>query len=336
MQRVNFLDFLRGGAALMVLVGHMFVLVPNSILAEYTNFLGRGVQLFYLISGYTLYMIYKTKIITLKDIGKFILKRFFRIAPLFYILIVVYYYCLGLNLSSYSTNKVGDFVHILLHYSFLFGFLPETMVSIIPPAWSIFVEVVCYILFAFVVYRFKSYLFYIVIITFAIHIFSIFISNIFYKNDVAVKEYIFFTPLYQMFVFFIGCLIYEYKDMFKKTNLFLYLGILFGCFMPFIKYNFLNVWVAVLCFSCFLIYFSSNCNIKFPKFILFIGQISYSIYLIHMLIIEFFVKYFLDLNIFIVLILCLLSVFIISWLTYFFIEKKMLLMGNIILSKYFR
>ena len=139
-----------------------------------------------------------------------------------------------------------------------------------------------------------------------------------------------------MFVFFIGCLIYEYKDMFKKTNLFLYLGILFGCFMPFIKYNFLNVWVAVLCFSCFLIYFSSNCNIKFPKFILFIGQISYSIYLIHMLIIEFFVKYFLDLNIFIVLILCLLSVFIISWLTYFFIEKKVLLMGNIILSKYFR
>ena len=274
MQRVNFLDFLRGGAALMVLVGHMFVLVPNSILAEYTNFLGRGVQLFYLISGYTLYMIYKTKIITLKDIGKFILKRFFRIAPLFYILIIVYYYCLGLDLSSYSTNKVSDFVHILLHYSFLFGFLPETMVSIIPPAWSIFVEVVCYILFAF--------------------------------------------------------------DMFKKTNLFLYLGILFGCFMPFIKYNFLNVWVAVLCFSCFLIYFSSNCNIKFPKFILFIGQISYSIYLTHMLIIEFFVKYFLDLNIFIVLILCLLSVFIISWLTYFFIERKMLLMGNIILSKYFR
>ena len=204
----------------MVLVGHMFVLVPNSILAEYTNFLGRGVQLFYLISGYTLYMIYKTKIITLKDIGKFILKRFFRIAPLFYILIIVYYYCLGLDLSSYSTNKVSDFVHILLHYSFLFGFLPETMVSIIPPAWSIFVEVVCYILFAFVVYRFKSYLLYIAIITFVIHIFSIFISNIFYKNDVAVKEYIFFTPLYQMFVFFIGCLIYEYKDMFKKTNLF--------------------------------------------------------------------------------------------------------------------
>ena len=84
-------------------------------------------------------MIYHNKINTKNDLIIFYIKRFFRIAPLFFVLIPIYYLNFGLNLEVQSS--LSDWQHIILHYSFLFGFYPDSMISIIPQAWSIFVEV---------------------------------------------------------------------------------------------------------------------------------------------------------------------------------------------------
>ena len=333
--RIDFLDFLWGGAALMVPLGHMMIFIPKFTLVEYCNFLGRGVQLFYLISGYTLYMIYENKIKTKQDVIKFGIKRFFRIAPLFFILIPIYYFLFGLNLNNNVPNSINNFIHLFLHYTFLFGFLPESMISIIPPAWSIFVEAIFYITFAFIIWRIKSYILFIMVMFILVHVLFIFVSNTIYKNDIFIKTYIFFTPFYQMFVFFIGCAIYRYKYEYRNLNLFLCCGILFGCIMPFISYDFLSIWIAVLCFSCFLIYFS-NKSIKFPNVMLFVGKISYSIYLAHMLVIDFFNVYFVNLNKFLAFFLCLLSIIALSSITYFLIEKRFIVIGNKILARYFK
>ncbi|WP_169754224.1 acyltransferase family protein [Campylobacter curvus] len=318
---------------MMVLIGHMLILFPESIFNNYIGFLSRGVQLFYLISGYTLYMIYHNSIKSQKDLLIYYLKRFFRIAPLFFILLPIYYYFFGLNLNYFNHSpNFSNTTHMLLHYTFLFGLFPESMTSIIPPAWSIFVEISFYILFAYIVkcIKFENKLEIITILFIIIHLLLIILSNVGYRDDIYAKTYIFFTPLYQFFIFFIGCLLFKYKHRLKANLLII---VLLSLLLPFIKYNFLNIWISVLLFSLIIIYFQSK-KYKFPYFLLMVGKISYSVYLIHMLVIDIAMDTFYGIiNKYILSLLILLSVLSLSSLSYGLIETKFIRFGNIFIKR---
>lgn len=87
------IDSLRGIAALMVVVAHalsfgdtkLFPVFPLSILGQGV----RGVQLFYIISAFTLFYTFDLRKDENQAVFKFYLRRFFRIAPLFYTAIVI-------------------------------------------------------------------------------------------------------------------------------------------------------------------------------------------------------------------------------------------------------
>lgn len=58
MQRLDYLDFLRGVAILLVLLAHTHHFFGISLFSQWSGIGARGVQLFYIVSGFTIYYIY--------------------------------------------------------------------------------------------------------------------------------------------------------------------------------------------------------------------------------------------------------------------------------------
>lgn len=161
------LEGLRGLASLWVVLGHICILVDFHfpILSDPAM----GVDLFILLSGYLMaknYMERKevepwTATSTFK---KFWLRRFFRIAPLYYVLLIFaigfgsyfgeardaianFYPATQTNTSRYID---GSLMNIFTHVTFLFGFLPYYSFNTVLPDWSIGLEMQFYILFPFI------------------------------------------------------------------------------------------------------------------------------------------------------------------------------------------
>src|SRR4051812_43931332 len=90
-KRLDYLDALRGFAVLLVLMVHASELTAGAALTPVlSNFIesGRyGVQLFFLISAFTIfYTLHNGD----KSPRNFLIRRFFRIAPLYYIAVCYY------------------------------------------------------------------------------------------------------------------------------------------------------------------------------------------------------------------------------------------------------
>ncbi|CCG88345.1 acyltransferase family protein [Erwinia piriflorinigrans] len=161
------LEGLRGIASLWVLLGHISLLVNFHI--KLISSPGIGVDLFILLSGYLMAKNY----IERKDrepwneaetIRKFWIRRFFRIAPLYYTLLAVAI-CFGpwlgemrdvislyspgsaTEASRYSDQSLSN---IFTHVTFIFGLLPEYGFNTALPDWSIGLEMQFYMLFPFI------------------------------------------------------------------------------------------------------------------------------------------------------------------------------------------
>lgn len=168
MTRVNCLDGLRGVAALWVLIGHSLFLTGASLPVLSTPDL--GVDLFILLSGFLMVFQYQQRSRS-EDWGRvrtwaaFWIRRFFRIAPLYYLALFI---ALLLGPTLYADRAAIDAVlghaaqsperyldtgptNVLLHISFLFGFLPSHAFRTPLPDWSLGLEMQFYAAFPFLV-----------------------------------------------------------------------------------------------------------------------------------------------------------------------------------------
>lgn len=161
------LEGLRGFASLWVLLGHISLLVQWKI--PIVGSPKMGVDLFILLSGF---LMAKNAIARQEKepwtqfatIKKFWVRRFFRIAPLYYVLLVValvsgpwfgemrdliahYYPATATETSRYSDQSLTN---ILTHLSFTFGMLPQYGFNTVLPDWSIGLEMQYYLLFPFI------------------------------------------------------------------------------------------------------------------------------------------------------------------------------------------
>ncbi len=161
MRRYEYIDALRGVAALAVVGYHVFrdmgrYLDPR--LMEITAQGARGVQLFYVLSAFTLFMsLHEREKLGEVSTGSFFLRRFFRIAPMFYVSLAFYLWLYGrgprfaLGNQPYLTG-----VNILANILFVNGFGPYWINSIIPVGWSVAVEMSFYALIPFLHRRIHS------------------------------------------------------------------------------------------------------------------------------------------------------------------------------------
>jgi peptidoglycan/LPS O-acetylase OafA/YrhL len=168
MKRVDCLDGLRGLAALWVLVGHCMILtgwrVPIIVQPEL------GVDLFILLSGFL--MVFQYQLRQKKEDWAapvtwltFWIRRFFRIAPLFYLMLAL---ALILGPQIYADRYAidtflavepqrperyldGSLINIFMHVSFFFGLLPQYSFRTALPDWSLGLEMQFYAVFPFIV-----------------------------------------------------------------------------------------------------------------------------------------------------------------------------------------
>lgn len=135
---------LRGIAALMVFLFHLhyvgLIPLPKSWGLIATRG-GLGVELFYVLSAFSL-LYSNQKNVRSGDspwILSYMIKRLFRIAPLFYAMLIVH--CL---LILFVFNGKLDFQRIVMSVLFIFNFVPKEAEGIVWASWSIGVEMVFY------------------------------------------------------------------------------------------------------------------------------------------------------------------------------------------------
>lgn len=277
--RLKFLDAMRGLAVLMVLMVHSTELSDiASFKPMIRNFIGSGVfgvQLFFIISAYTLfYTLHHYK----KSKTNFYLRRFFRIAPAYYAAISFY--------SYYNrTWGLGE----LLNFTFLHGFSPKNINSIVPGGWSIGIEMVFYLLvpflFEYITNLQKAIYFLFISLLFKLLAYYL-IGFALFSHIAADGSFMYFWFPNQLPVFAIGFVLYFYLQGISNNQnkiisaILSIAGLVIFSIMTALPVFGNNIIIA-LGFSVVLAFLGSNNGYSWleNKPLLFIGKISYSAYL---------------------------------------------------------
>lgn len=146
----SYIDALRGLAIFLVIALHCTQRV--SLELPFLQYIGqnggKGVQLFYIVSALTLTMSWFSR--SEANPAYFYIRRFFRIAPLFYIAIL-FYALSGDRGPQYWAPEGIQAWQIGLTALFLHGFHPYAINSVVPGGWSIAVEVLFYALYPWLI-----------------------------------------------------------------------------------------------------------------------------------------------------------------------------------------
>jgi peptidoglycan/LPS O-acetylase OafA/YrhL len=147
------IDALRGLAILMVLANHVALVVPglSAPLEALARFGQMGVQLFFVASAYTLCLSWQQRHRgEAQPVRRFLVRRFFRIAPLYYLGIALF---AGLHHLQSGVVAAEPYTagNVLANAAFVHGFVPAAQNSIVPGGWSIGVEMAFYALFPLLV-----------------------------------------------------------------------------------------------------------------------------------------------------------------------------------------
>ncbi|KNB60997.1 acyltransferase family protein [Chryseobacterium sp. Hurlbut01] len=153
MKKIDYLDALRGLAIIGVLFVHcsqygkpVFGFFKDSLAAG-----AYGVQLFFITSAFTLFYSNSVKSSTTAD---FFIRRFFRIAPMFYLGIIYYLWQNGTG-PRYALGDASGIstANIISTFTFTNSFNPYWINSIVPGGWSIAIEFLFYALLPLFIFR---------------------------------------------------------------------------------------------------------------------------------------------------------------------------------------
>lgn len=151
------LDALRGVAILSVIVFHAFIIRPFQG-PWWMRFVGQGAQgvgLFYIVSALTLALSWQHRqTVDQFPSQAFWVRRFFRIAPVFYLMLLVSALFTTGNptvVPASMKEHIFTWANFLTHVTFTFGWLPWFQNSWIGVEWSIGVEMTFYAIFPWLI-----------------------------------------------------------------------------------------------------------------------------------------------------------------------------------------
>ena len=283
-ERLDWVDELRGVAALSVLGGHCRLLFQDSsITLTFLDAFPRGVQLFYLLSGLILYQLYQDKVTALQGYGVFVIRRFFRIAPMFYVAVFV---CAGI----FPSRLIDPLSNILTHLSLLsFGFIPTYLNGIIGVEWSVFVECWFYVLFPLLVLLFQRWPYTTALATLGI---SVLQTGLVYVRgtDVIMRTFFYNMPTAQLCFFVLGMFLADAmrRSPLQRPQFLFWASVLTMLALPyFVKAFTLQLYLSYFLLAAIVYSYASLDRPSVVRMVLgFAGVTSYSIYLLHMPVIE--------------------------------------------------
>ncbi len=148
--RIKPIDGWRAIAALGVLWTHSWattkfdsIKIASVDLFKAINIVGNGVHLFFIISGFCMYLVFrKFEEINTSIFFSFVYKRWIRIAPAFY------FACIIVGIYNFVNNGESLFSRLFYNFLFLTNIVPGSVIS--APFWSLAVEWHFYILLPFI------------------------------------------------------------------------------------------------------------------------------------------------------------------------------------------
>jgi peptidoglycan/LPS O-acetylase OafA/YrhL len=268
MKHIKGLDLLRGLAALSVCIFHFTNGNPNylpngDVLKTIGSYGFLGVEVFFVISGIVIPYSMHLNGYSIANFGKFLIKRIIRIDPP-YIISIILVLVLGYlsTLSPYYKGQMFsiDFNGLLYHLAYLVDFFHKVWFN--PVYWTLAIEFQYYLIisliFPFLAHN-NKYVCYVTLLVFNL-------SSLLFTSNILIFAYSFY--------FSIG--IITYRWLIKKIRFKEYLFI-FLCFLLLIYFkNGLPFVLSIVLTIPFALYFS------FDNYVTsFIGNISYSLYLVH-------------------------------------------------------
>jgi peptidoglycan/LPS O-acetylase OafA/YrhL len=141
-RKYDFVDALRGIAVLLVVLSH----TPLQPSLTFLNVIGAyGVQLFFVVSAFTLFLSMDAKHDReTRPVLFFFIRRFFRIAPAFYLAALFYLAKDGLEPAPFAPDGIHAW-QILTTLVFVNGWFPDAINAVVPGGWSIAIEMTFYI-----------------------------------------------------------------------------------------------------------------------------------------------------------------------------------------------
>lgn len=201
------IDGLRGIAVLMVLAVHTSQRVGNvgleafrfPLIGEFIDAGARGVELFFLLSAFTLFRSSRAKYSEESNPRRnFYIRRAFRILPLWWLAVTLYALWGGRSLAESLPSY-------LLYFGFI-RYLPG--IDVFPLGWTIFVEETFYLLlpiiFGLILSFRRAVLFFAVMATISI----IWVKAALYLGVPTANTFIFLFPLTHWYCFALGILLY--------------------------------------------------------------------------------------------------------------------------------
>lgn len=302
-RKYDYIDAIRGLAILGVVLVHSSQNIKpvSSFFVRLMNEGAAGVQFFYVASAITLCMSWSLRGSSeLNPIKNFYMRRFFRIAPLFYTAIFFYIALYGFSPSYWAPNGI-DWWFLPVTVLFLHGFHPETINSVVPGGWSIAVEMTFYFLFPFIFKYIKTVLSCAVAIFISLTLqrYNVMLSNALFsyssENAYILHNFMILNIVSQLPVFLSGVLAYKViigKGLLDRDSVFIcsffFLLLMIEFIYPsqsFVPHHVVSGFVFSI-FAVFLSFFPLRVFVN--GLFVFLGKLSFSIYLVHFSVLHFF------------------------------------------------
>lgn len=283
------IDALRGYAILLVMFVHAQQLFnpASEWLARAASEGARGVQLFYIVSAYTL-----TRSL-LHRMGQgaeglwraYAIRRIFRIAPLFYLIVLINFLDIGLAPRIWAPNGL-TLAEVFSALVFVNAWIPNAITSVVDGGWSVAVEANFYLLLPFVLMvaatRRRAVLIALIggLVGFGLSEALVAHVRTTGADAITISFFKFWLP-YQLLAFGIGIALFYRPAMpiLRRASVFWPL-LLVVAYVFFLRGKAFPIKIA--CLGVFTVLMLENAGgVLVNRVAVFIGKISYSLYFLH-------------------------------------------------------
>ncbi len=337
MRKYYYIELLRFLCSLSVVVYHwglsfdLMGMESNKTFDYYLKIIygfgDKAVPVFFVISGLVFSNVYLSQKKN-ETLYNFSIKRFARLYPLhlFTLLsVLLIQYLFLVVFKEYQLYTFNDLYHFFLNIILLLGWGFEQGRSFNTPVWTVGQEMFIYFLFFSLIVFIKRYQ---TKFVFFIYLFFLIVDKTKITEHNLVKDFIYFSYFIDFVrLYFSGVIIYYMVEKFGYSKILLILSslIIFLSFVGAFRLHLFCFGVVML----FVILDRFNINNKIKKIFIFLGSLTYSLYLLHtltFLIFLFSLKFFDKVDLFYydsTFVIYLIFTIVISILSFKFFESKL-------------